>query len=132
MFRQQRLQLRRKIEPILSVTLEVAKSTRRISDAITQAVFLPTPVAYLCLVVGYLRTGLALYSAFIIASYMAGLLKRVAEWPLISKITLACGPPLLGLGYFFSTETTTYAMYAPGLVYCALSLAGGLALRQLD
>lgn len=76
----------------------------RISDAVDQAVFAPTAIAYICLVVGYLRTGLALYLTFVLVAYMVGWFKRITEWPLISKIILACGPPLLGLGYIFSTQ----------------------------
>ena len=110
----------------------MVKSTRSISDAVTQAVFIPAAVAYGCLVVGYLRTGLAVYSTYIVAAYLVGWFKRIAEWPLISKITLACGPPLLGLGYFFSTQIYTSGMMAPGIAYCVLSVVVGIALQRLD
>lgn len=104
----------------------------RISEAVTQAVFLPTAIAYSCLVMGYLRTGLALYLTFITAAYALGWFKRIMEWPVIAKIILACGPPLLGLGYFFSTLNFTSGMFAPGLIYCILSLVGGYALERFD
>src|SRR6185437_5962527 len=110
----------------------MAKSRRRISDAVTQAVFLPTAVAYFCLVIGYLLTGLALYSGFIVVAYLVGWFKRVREWPLISKITLACGPPLLWLGYLFSRGNIADPTFAPGFMYLVLSLVGGFALRRLD
>ena len=110
----------------------MAKSKLLISDAVTRAVFLPTAVAYFSLLVGYIRTGLALYFFFIIAAYLLGWFKRIREWSLISKITLACGPPLLGLGYFFSTENATDGSFALGLIYCVLSLVGGYALQRLD
>lgn len=109
----------------------MAKSTG-ISEAVTKAVFLPTALEYVFLVVGYPRTGLALYAAFLLAAYLVGAFRRVFEWPLIAKITLACGPPLMGLGYYFSMQDTTYAMYAPGVIYLVLSLAGGVALRRFD
>ena len=81
---------------------------------------------------GYLRTGLALYFTFITGAYALGWLKRFAEWPLITKVILVCGPLLLGLGYFFSTLNFTSGMFAPGLIYCVLGLVGGYALERLD
>ena len=104
----------------------------RISDAVDQAVFLPTAIAYICLVVGYLRTGLGLYLTFVIGAWFVGWFKHISEWPLISKIILACGPPLLGLGYFFSTQTFTSGMIAPGVIYYVVSLVGAFALKRLD
>jgi hypothetical protein len=104
----------------------------RISDAVEQAVFLPTAIAYICLVVGYLRTGLAFYLTFVIGAYFVGWFKRIGEWPLISKIILACGPPLLALGHFFSTQNFRSGMLAPGIIYYVVSLVGGFALKRLD
>lgn len=108
-------------------------SKRRISDAVSQGVFAPTAVAYFCMVFGYVRTGLVLYSAFIVVAYLVGWFRRITEWPIISIITLACGPPLLALGHFFSTRNTlTDHPLAPGFMYLVLSLVGGFALQRLD
>lgn len=98
-------------------------------------VFLPTATAYICVAVGYLRTGFAFYLTFMITSYLVGFFKRLAEWPLIAKITLACGPPVLGLGYFYSTQDTLTGqggMFLPAFIYFALSLVAGYALKRLD
>ena len=78
--------------------------SKRISDAVFQAVFVPTSVAYVCLVARYLRTGLILFTAFVSLSYMVGFFKGFTRWPLISKLTLACSAPLIVIGYFFSTQ----------------------------
>ena len=64
-----------------------------------------------------------------------GFFKRFAEWPLIAKIVLACGPPVLGLGYFYSTQNTLTGqsgLFLPGLIYIVLSLVAWYALRRLD
>jgi hypothetical protein len=116
-----------------SMLWELRLMTRpRIADAITQAVYIPTAIAYICLAIGYLRAGLALYLVFIVVGAAVGWFKRIGEWPLVSKIILACGPPLLGLGYYFSTQNFTPGMYAPGFIYAALGLVGGYALERLD
>jgi hypothetical protein len=83
-------------------------------------------------VVGYFRTGLAFYLICVIGAYFLGWFKRIAEWPLISKIILACGPPLLGLGYCFSTQNFRSGMLAPSIIYYVVSLVGGFALKPLD
>lgn len=104
----------------------------RTSHVVSTAVFVPTALAYAWMSIGYPRSGLALFLVFMVWSYLVGVFKRVSEWPLISKITLACGPPLIALGGYFGTEKTTYAMMMPGLLYCVLSIAGGLALQKFD
>lgn len=93
----------------------MAKST--FSDGIYHAVYVPTAIAYVCLVVGYLRTGIALYAAFITGAYIVGRFKRIRDWPVVSRITLGCGPPLLGLGWYFSTQIFRSGMMLPAFIY---------------
>ena len=106
----------------------MARSTDT-SGAVGQVIFVPAAVAYSLLIVGYLRLGLLLVSIFWLGAYAIGLFKRFAEWPIVSKITLACSPPLIGLGCYFSTQKITYAMVIPGLVYLVLAIAGGVTVR---
>lgn len=104
----------------------------RTSDAIEQSLFYPTGGAYLLIVVGYLRVGLAVYLTFLIVACLVGWLKRITEWPLFTKIILASGPPLLGLGYFFSMQRFTLGMLLPGIIYYILGIVGTAALKGLD
>ena len=60
------------------------------------------------------------------------LFKRFAQWPLVSKVTLMCGPMLIGLGCYFSSQKARYAMLVPCFIYCVLSLVTGVALERLD
>jgi hypothetical protein len=101
------------------------------SDRVAKVVFVPTTLAYGWLVVGYVRSGLVLFSVFMVGAHLMGLFRRITEWPVISKIALACGPTLIVLGCYFSTLKTAYAMLIPGAIYCVLSIAGGLALRRV-
>jgi hypothetical protein len=93
---------------------------------------MPTAAAYFLVASGFCRGGLSLYAAFMFGSYLAGFFRRFAEWPLLSKITLGCGPPVIGLGYLIWTENFANAMLLPGLIYIALGLVGGHLLKQLD
>jgi hypothetical protein len=104
----------------------------RTSYAVSTGVFGPTGLAYIWVSVGYVRSGLILITIFMIWGYLVGVFKRVAEWPLISKITLACGLPLIGLGGYFARQKPTYTILVPAFVYCLLSIAGGLALRRVE
>jgi hypothetical protein len=77
-------------------------------------------------------TGLIPYLVFMGASHITGIFKRLPEWPLVSKITLACGPPMLGLDYFFSTQNFAGGLFMPGYIYIVVGLVAGYALRSLD
>lgn len=101
-------------------------------EAVPSVVFGSAGFAYIWLMAGYVSTGLVLYAGSIAVAYKFGWLQRVSEWPLFSKITLACGLPLVGLGCYFSTIQTSYGMLIPVLIYAGLSLLGGLQLRKLD
>lgn len=96
------------------------------------AVFGSAGFAFIWLSAGYIRTGLLLYLASVAIAYRIGLFRRLREWPLSSKVTLACGPPLVALGWFFSTVQITYTMLIPILLYAALSMIGGMQLRKLN
>lgn len=100
--------------------------------AIPSVVFGSAGFAFIWLMAGYIATGLLLYVGSIAAAYKFGWFRRVREWPLFSKIALACGLPLVGLGCFFSTIQTSYSMVIPVLIYASLSLIGGLQLRRLN
>lgn len=104
----------------------------RISESVDQSVFYPTAIAYFLVVLGYLRTGLAVYLTFLIVAYFVGWFKRITQWPLFTKLVLACGPFLLGLGYILSTQNFTGGMLAPGIIYYVVSLVGVAALKRLD
>ena len=101
-------------------------------EAAPSVVFGAAGFAYILRMAGYLSTGLLLYAGSIAAAYKFGWFQRVSEWPLLSKITLACGLPLVGLGCYFSTIQTSYGMLIPVLIYAGLSLLGGLQLRRLN
>ena len=101
------------------------------SQGVSQVVFGMTALAYIWLMAGYLRSGLILFSLSMIIAFRMGLFRRIPEWPVISKITLACAAPLIGFGCYFSTQRTEYIAWIPGLIYCALSIPGGLALRRV-
>lgn len=104
----------------------------RTSEGALKAVFAPTAMAYVWAVVGYPKAGVALFLAFMIGAYCVGLFKDVSAWPLISKVALACGPPLIGLGWYLSTLKATDVLIAPDVVYGIVSVAGWLALKNVD
>ena len=103
-----------------------------LSQNVASTVFGSAGLAYISLTCRYVRTGLVLYLFCMWASHKGGWFQRVREWPLFSKITLACGPPLVALGWIFSTIRPSYGMMMPVLLYAALSMIGGLQLRRLD
>lgn len=109
----------------------MAKSNS-ISALVYTTVFSNAFLAYIMLTVGYVRSGLALIIVFVLCAYAAGAFKRVREWPLISKISLACTPLIIAIGCYLSTQKFNLTMAVPGLIYAAISFAGGMALRRLD
>lgn len=109
----------------------MAKSSR-VSDLVFKGFFAPTCLAYFWLIVGYRRSGLILFSVFLLWAYMVGAFKRVMDWPLIAKIALACSILLIGLGYYFSTQSFTSAMLVPGFACGVLGFVASFALQRLD
>lgn len=74
---------------------------------------------------------MGIYVFFLAAGYMVGYLDRLRDWPAISRIALLLGPVLIGMGLYFSTQPPTYWILVPPAVYLGLSMAGGVALRQV-
>jgi hypothetical protein len=103
-----------------------------VSKSLERSVFYPTCIAYFLVVVGYLGTGLAVYLAFVIIAYWLGWFRRITEWPLVLKIILACGPPLLGLGYLLSRQNFTVSMLLPGIIYYVVGAVGALTLLKRE
>jgi hypothetical protein len=93
-------------------------------------VFVPTGIAYLWAMLGYVLAGLGLYLFFMAGALKIQLFEQLREWPIISKSTLAAGPILMALGCYFSTIKTDYYMLLPMFAYTALSIAAWHALAS--
>lgn len=104
------------------------KKPKNLSKSVANVVFSPTLLAFIWLVAGYIVAGLALYVVSMFLAYKMWLFENVRRWPRISRAPLYCGPPLLGVGLYLSTQPPSYSMIIPLVVYGALSVAGGLAL----
>lgn len=104
------------------------KRSKNLSKSVANVVYSPTLLAFIWISVRYVVAGLVLYCVFMIFAYKMSLFEDVRKWPKISRMTLYCGPPLLGVGLYYSTQSFGYWMIIPLVIYGGLSIAGGLAL----
>jgi hypothetical protein len=112
--------------------LGLSKDMTRLSASVTSVVFYSAGLAFIWVTTGYTVTGLLFYAGSMWAAHRLGWLQRLREWPLLSKIALVSGPPLVALGCFFSTRPPTYRVLIPFLIYVGLSMIGGLLLGRLN
>ena len=99
-----------------------------LSELVANVVFSPTLAAYICVAVKYVITGSILYMIFAAAAYRMRIFKSLRSWPNSSKAALFSSPLLIGVGIYWSTQTASYWMMLPAVIYLLLSIAGGLAL----
>jgi cytochrome b subunit of formate dehydrogenase len=99
-----------------------------ISGLVAQIVFGPTLLAYGWIFLGYVTAGLTVYIIFSFGAYWVHLFDDIKDWPRVSRVALGCGPPLICVGLYFSTQKLSYWMLIPGGIYMLLSILGGVAL----
>jgi hypothetical protein len=101
---------------------------KNLSKSVANVVFSPTLAAYFCVAVKYVITGVILYMIFSAAAYRMQIFKCLRSWPNSSKAALFSSPLLISVGIYWSTQTASYWMMIPAVIYMMLSIAGGLAL----
>jgi hypothetical protein len=101
---------------------------KNLSKSVANVIFSPTLLAYGWISLKYVIAGLILYFVSMIFAYKMWLFENVKSWPKVSLAALYCGPPLLGLGVYFSTQPFGYSMLIPLGIYLVLSIFGGFAL----
>jgi hypothetical protein len=108
---------------------------KKISDlasTVANLVYTPTLLAYGWIVVHYVVSGVSLYLIALVVAYKTGAFEKFERWPMISKIVLYAGGPLIGLALYFSTMPTSYLMLIPFGIHVLLSVVAGLSLRSLN
>jgi hypothetical protein len=94
------------------------------AKSIANVVHIPTGLAYVWIILGFVTAGLLLYAFFMAAAFKIKLFRGLQQWPAISKLALFSGPPLIVLGLYFSRIQTGYYMLIPLAVYYAISSFG--------
>jgi hypothetical protein len=100
---------------------------RKEGKLVAYVVDIPTGLAYVWILLGFVTAGLLLYVGFMAAAFRIALFRRFKEWPKISKIALFSGPLLLALGLYFSTIQISYSMLIPLVVYYSITTFGSRA-----
>jgi hypothetical protein len=95
---------------------------------VANVVYIPTGLAYVWIYLGFVTAGTLLYIVFMAAAVKIKLFRRLQQWPVISKLALFGGPPLIALGLYFSTIQTRYYMVIPLAVYFSISTFGWRAM----
>jgi hypothetical protein len=108
------------------------KKLSDLSTSVANLVYTPTLVAYVWIIIHWVKSGVGLYLIARFVAYKRGAFERYESWPTISKVVLYFSGPFLILGLFFSTKAPAYSMLIPLYVNGLLSVAAGLALRRLD
>jgi hypothetical protein len=102
----------------------------RLSMAVSQVVFTPTILAYGFVAVDWPILGLCVYAFFMaVALYRLHLFERFGSWPIIARVAVLVGPPLIGSGFIWGVKALGYWLALPVFSYCALTIVAGLILR---
>jgi hypothetical protein len=94
------------------------------SKSVAYVVHLPTGVAYVWIILGFVTAGLFLYAFFTAAAFKIKLFGGLQQWSAIAKCGLFSGPPLIALGLYFSNIQTSYYMLIPLAVYFLITSMG--------